>query len=279
MRPSTDTLRHLGGLCLVLVVLGIPLTVSAQVLGGPPRPQTTAPRAYGFLTAFRAAIDVKHLDGVDADDRFNWDADVSFDMDVVDAGPFRGNLFISVETIVGSEIRAVDPNQNNYTADVSVFVRLPRGELSTSFHHVSRHLADRATTDSISWNMLGVGYGDRFALGRFELDAGLRALWTVERAGVDYEAEYVGYARIVVPLDERFALFGSVEGVAVRVDPLELDRSDQQGGQVEGGLRIVTGVTAVDLFVAQEQRIDATSDRHERTRWTQVGIRVATPIP
>ena len=200
-------------------------------------------------------------------------------MDVVDAGPFRGNLFISVETIVGSEIRDVDPNQNNYTADVSVFVRLPRGELSTSFHHVSRHLADRATTDSISWNMLGVGYGDRFALGRFELDAGLRALWTVKRARVDYEAEYVGYARIVVPLDERFALFGSVEGVAVRVDPLKLDRSDQQGGQVEGGLRIVTGVTAVDLFVAQEQRIDATSDRHERTRWTQVGIRVATPIP
>ena len=252
--------------------------MSAQVLGGP-RPGTTAPRAHGFLTAFRTAIDVKHLNGVDADPRFKWDTDVSFDMDVVDAGLFRGNLFINVETIVGSEIRDVDPNQNNYTADVSVFVRLPRGELSTTLHHVSRHLADRATTESISWNMFGVGYGDRFTLGRFELDAGLRALWTVERAGVDYDAEYAGYAGVVRPLNERLALFGSADGVVVRVDPLKRNRSDQQGGRVEGGIRIVTGVTAVDLFVAREQRIDATSDRRVRTRWTQFGIRVATPIP
>ena len=251
---------------------------SAQVLGGP-RPGTTAPRAYGFLTAFRTTVDVKHLNGVDADELFNWDADVSFDIDVVDAGPFRGNLFISIETIVGSEIRGVDPNQNNYTADVSVFARLPRGELSATLHHVSRHLSDRATRDSVAWNSVGVGYGGRFALGRFELDTGVRALWTVERAGVDYEAEYVGYAHVVRPLDERLALFGSAEGVTVHVAPVRLNHSDPQGGRVEGGLRITTGVSAVDLFVAWEQRIDLTSDRRERTRWAQLGIRLTTPIP
>ena len=275
MRPSTDTLRYFVGVCLIL---GIPSAASAQVLGGP-RPGTTAPRAYGFLTAFRTAIDVKHLNRVDADPRFNWDTEVSFDMDVVDAGLFRGNLFMSIETIVGSEIRDVDPNQNSYTADVTVFVRLPRGELSTTLHHVSRHLSDRATTESIAWNMFGVGYGGRFTLGQFELDAGLRALWTVERVGVDYEAEYAGYTSVVRPLRGRLALFGSADGVNVHVDPLKLDRSDQRGGRVEGGLRIVTDVTAVDLFVAREQRIDATSDGRELMHWTQFGIRVATPIP
>ena len=275
MRLSTDTLRHLAGICLVL---GIPLTATAQVVGSA-RPATTSPRAYGFMTAFRTALDFKHLSGVDADTRFNWDADVSVDIDVVDAGFFRGNLFISVETIIGNELRDVDPNQNNYTVDGTVFVRLPRGELSTTFHHISRHLSDRATTDAISWNMVGVGYGDRISLGRFELNAGLRALWVVERAGVDYEAELAGYASVVRSLDERFALFGSADAVAVKMDPLEFNRSDQRGGRVEGGLRIITGLAAVDLYLAREQRLDATSSRRDRVHWTNFGIRLATRIP
>lgn len=275
MRSLAATLRSLVGICLVV---GIPFSAAAQVVGGP-RPQTTAPRAYGFLSAFRTAIDIRHLNGVDADSRFNWDADVSVDVDVVDAGIFRGNLFINIETIVGNEFRGVDPNQNNYTADVSVFVRLPRGELSTTFHHVSRHLADRATDDSISWNMLGVGYGDRVVFGRFELDVGGRALWTVESAGVDYDAEYVGYATVARALSGRLALVGSVHGVTMQLDPLVLTRSDRRGGRLEGGLRVTTGVAAVDLFVAREERIDATAAGRERTRWTQFGVRLVTPIP
>ena len=275
MRPLADALRSFVGIYLVI---GIPLSASAQVVGGP-RPQPTATRAYGFLTAFRTAIDIRHLNGVDADTRFNWDADVSIDVDVVDAGIFRGNFFINVETIVGNEFRGVDPNQNNYTADISMFVRLPRGELSTTFHHVSRHLADRATDDSVSWNMLGVGYGDRVVFGGVELDAGVRALWTVESAGVDYDAEYVGYATVARPLSGRLALVGSVHGVAMQLDPLLLNRSDRRGGRVEGGLRITTGVAAVDLFVAREDRIDATVSGRERTQWTQFGVRLATPIP
>ena len=275
MTRSTDALHSLVGLCLVL---GLPLTASAQVLGGP-RPQPTTPRESGFLTAFHTAIDLKHLNGADAGARFNWDADVSFDMDVVDAGFVRANLFINVEAIVGSEFRGVDPNQNNYTSDASVFVRLPRGELSTTFHHVSRHLSDRATDAAFSWNMIGVGYGDRFTLGDFELVAGARALWTVERAGVDYDAQYEGYARIARSIGDRLALFGRADGVTVQIDPLELGRSNSHGGRVEGGLRIATGVAAVDVFVAREQRLDASSELRERTRWTQFGIRVATPVP
>ena len=278
MRLLADALRSFVGICLVIGIPGIPSSASAQVVGGP-RPQPTAPREYGFLTAFRTAIDIRHLNGVDADSRFNWDADISIDVDVVDAGIFRGNFFVNVETIVGNEFRGVDPNQNNYTADISVFVRLPRGELSTTFHHVSRHLADRATDDSMSWNMFGVGYGDRVVFGGVELDAGVRALWTVESAGVDYDAEYVGYATVARPLGGRLALVGSVHGVAVQLDPLLLNRSDRRGGRVEGGLRIATGAAAVDLFVAREDRIDATPAGRERTQWTQFGIRLATPIP
>lgn len=262
------------------MLIGLPSAASGQVLGGH-RPEATAPRDFGFLTAFRTTIDIKHLNGTDADTRFNWDADFSIDVDVVDAGHFRGNLFLNVETIIGNESRGVDPNQNNYTADLSVFIRLPKGELSTTFHHVSRHLADRATDNSVSWNMFGVGYGNTVTLGNINLDAGVRALWTVERAGVDYEAQYGGYLKLARPFNNRLALIGTVDGVAVRIDPFARNRSGHEGGQLEGGLRIMTGVATIDLVVGHERRIDATStlrELTELTRWTQFGIRLTTPI-
>ena len=256
----------------------MPVASSAQTLGGP-RPVPTATRSHGFLTAYRTIIDVTHLNGTDADPRFNWDADVSVDIDVVDVSFFRSSLFVDIETIVGSEVRDVDPNQNNYTADISAFIRLPRGELMTTFHHVSRHLSDRAADKSISWNMVGLGYGDRFTLGPFVFDATGRALWTIERAGVDYEAQFDGQVTITRPLSPRYALTASVSGVAVDVDPLELGRGNRTGGLVSGGLTIATGVTAVDLFVAFERRIDALSGSLDRPSWTQVGIRLRTPVP
>ena len=267
-----------GRWVVICFVLSTPLVSSAQTLGGL-GPAPTAPRSHGFLTAYRTVVDIAHLSGTDADQRFNWDADVSIDIDVVDASFFRSSLFVDVETIVGSEIRDVDPNQINYTADVSTFIRLPRGELMTTFHHVSRHLSDRATDKSISWNMVGLGYGDRFTLGQFVFDAHGRALWTIERAGVDYEAQFDGRVTLTRPLSPRYALTASVSGVAVKMDPLGLGRDNRTGGQVAGGLTITTGVTAVDLFVALEQRIDALSGSLDLPSWTQVGIRLRTPIP
>ena len=277
MRLSAVGVRYVFFVC---ILIGLPGTVSGQVLGGH-RPQATAPRDFGFLTAFRTTVDIKHLNGADADTRFNWDADLAIDVDVVDAGYFRGNLFINIETIIGNEFRGVDPNQNNYTADLSVFTRLPKGELSTTFHHVSRHLADRATDKSVSWNMFGVGYGNTFTLGNLNLDAGVRALWTVERAGVDYDAQYGGYLKVIRPFNDRLALIGTIDGVSVRIDPFARNRSGYEGGQLEAGLRITTGVATVDLLVGHERRIDATStlrELTELTRWTQFGIRLTTPI-
>ena len=218
-----------------------------------------------------------HLTGVDADDRFNWEADLSVDIDVVDIGYIRVNLFVGVETIVGSELRAVDPNQNNYTVDSSVFIRLPRGELMTTFHHVSRHLGDRPGLESISWNMLGFGYGDTFTLGGgIALDAGGRAMWTVERAGVDYVGQYDGYIEASRSLTERYALVARAEGVTVDLDPLAFGRESRQGGHLSGGLRITTGVATVDVYLAREQRIDVSSGLRDLASWTQLGIRLST---
>ena len=276
-RPPRSNMA-VGRWIVACLLLSIPPTASAQTLGGP-GPAPTAPRSRGFLAAYRTSVNIVHLSGAEADRRFNWDADVSIDVDVVDTGFVRGNLFVDVETIIGSEFRDIDPNQNNYIADISAFVRLPRGELMATFHHVSRHLSDRAAQASISWNMVGLGYGDRFTFGRFELDASGRAMWTIERAGVDYDAQFDSHVRLTRPLSKRYALTAAAAGVAVQIDPREFGRGHRTGGRIEGGLRITTGVTAVDLFVALEQRIDAMSTSAEVLRWTQLGIRLKTPIP
>ena len=256
------------------------MAASAQIISGP-RPRTTAPPEFGFLTAFRTVLDITNLNGIEADRRFNWDADVSIDVDVVDAGFLRGNLFASVETIIGNQLRGVDPNQNNYTADMSVFFRLPRGELMTTFHHVSRHMSDRSGDQSISWNMIGVGYGNLFTLSRFnvDVDAGVRALWTVERAGVDYVSQFGAYFELTKPISDRFALIGSADGVAVKLDPEKLQRGNLRALQLEGGLRIINRAAAFDLYIAREQRIDATSQLREFTQWTKLGVRIVAPFP
>ena len=194
----------------LLALLLAPLPAAAQTLGGV-RPVPQAPPARGVLTAWHTTLDAVHLAGSDAGPRFDWDIDFRFDADLFDLGFVRANVLAQVETIVGSELRDVDPNQNNYTADFTLFFRLPRGELGAMFHHVSRHLADRADQGSISWNMVGVSYDERFAVGPARIDAGVRAMGTTERAGVDYTAQIEWHGALELPLNPRLAIIGMAE--------------------------------------------------------------------
>ena len=263
---------------VVCVMLGCVASAFAQTLGGA-RPQATAPRQQGGLTAFRTVFDVRHLDGANADSGYDWDLDLSIDFDFVDLGIVRGNVHGVFETIIGNEFRDVDPNQANYVADISVFIRLPRGELATTFHHVSRHQIDRTDAGSISWNMVGVSYGDRLTIGRFAIDAGVRGMGTVERAGVDYRGQVEGYLRLVRPVTPLLSIIAGADGVIVPVATDVLQRDTRRGGRFEGGVRLRSPVGVTDLFAAWEQRIDASSVRRQTTRWAQFGFRLMAPAP
>ena len=262
---------HLAGICLFV---WLPVVASGQSLGGH-RAETLAPRTVGILTGFRPVLTVRHLDGAEFDAQFNWEVDMSVDLDMFDLGFLRGNLFANVETTVGDELRSVDPNQNSYVIDTSVSVRLPRGELVTTFHHVSRHLSDRANDNSVSWNMFGVGYGDRASIGSVTFEGAVRVLRNVKHAGVDYNGQYEGHLRIARPVNDNLAIIASADGVIVQVDQQMFGRDTRRGGRLEAGVRFLTGVTQADIFVAWEQRIDAGLGVLSATRWTQVGIRLA----
>lgn len=254
------------------------LPAAAQTLGGV-RPVPHAPPERGVLTAWHTRLDAVHLAGADAGPRFDWDVDLRFDADLFDLGFVRANVLAQVETIVGSELRDVDPNQNNYTADFTLFFRLPRGELGATFHHVSRHLADRADRGSVSWNMVGVSYGERFALGPARLDAGVRALGTTERSGVDFTAQIEWYGALEAPLNERLSIIGAAEGVVAPVEREMFGRGARRGGRLSGGVRLPAPAGAIDLYAGWEQRIDAGQFTRDTPRWLHAGIRVTVPAP
>ena len=256
-------------MCVLAVWSAAP--TAAQVVGGP-RPRATSERRLGFLTRYDFDIAAAQLAG-DGESQFKWDTDIAADMDIFDFDVLRGGVFINVETMVGDERRAIDPNQNNYTIDVSVFARLPRGEYGVTFHHLSRHRADRENPGSPSWNMLGFSYGDRVTIGATALDVGGRWLGTITRSEVDYEGEFSGYLRLIHPLTDRVSVIGEIDGTAVWVDERVFGRDTQYAGQAHGGVRIRGGVGALELLVGGERRIDADIFTRQPFRWTRFSFR------
>ena len=271
-------LRRLVSSAVVCVLVSLPGIASAQMLGGP-RPQTTAPRAQGFLTGFRTMFGLQRTSGASVEAAFDWDLDLSIDFDVFDFGFARGNVFGNFETIIGPELRAIDPNQNDYTVDLSVFFRLPRGELAATFHHASRHLVDRARQDSVSWNMLGIAYGDRFSIGQLEVDTGVRGMGAVRRYGVDYLGQFEAYVNMTHSINSALAIIAGGDAVIIPVKSEKFDRGTRNGGRAEAGMRLLAGAAAIDLFAAWERRVDASSVDRETATWAQFGLRLAAPVP
>ena len=201
--------RLVVALLFLFPILFVPAQpVTAQVIGGP-RPAQTADRELGFLTRYHVRTQAAGLAGI-GEEQFGWDTDLGVDMDVFDLLFARGNVFFNLETGVGGERRAIDPTQTNYTMDLSVFTRLPRGEFGVTLHHISRHRADREHPGSPSWNMLGLSYGDRMRLGAFDVALMGRWLGTITSSEVDYEQEANAHLRVLRPLTGRVSLIAEL---------------------------------------------------------------------
>lgn len=261
----------MAGALACAALLGWATGAAAQVVGGP-RPVQTAPRQLGFLTRYHVHTQAASLpDSGEA--QFGWDTDLGVDMDVFDLGFARGSVFFNLETGIGAERRAIDPTQNNYTMDLSVFTRLPGGELGVTFHHISRHRADREHPGSPSWNMLGLSWGDRWRIGAFDVEAMGRWLGTITRSEVDYEQEVNAWIRVLRPLHARVALVGEIDGSAALVDESLFGRVHQYGGAVHLGLRFRGGAGAGEILVGRERRIDPDIFVRRPVRWTRLAFR------
>ena len=234
--------------------------------------QTSA--TVGFLTHYNFHLNALRL--VSRDEEFVWDTDFGGDLDLVDLRHFRANLLFNFEGIIGEQLRAIDPNQGNYTLDASVWWRtgVPNSELGVTFHHVSRHLSDREKEFAIAWNMLGFQYTTSLRIRSWDVDIGYRVLKTVQRAFVDYTAEIGASIQTRRTVHPRASLILGTELTLVGVDQTERGRDHQFGGRVEIGLRFRGGDGAGELFVARERRIDAEPFDLAPTTFTMLGFRL-----
>ena len=233
--------------------------------------QTPATR--GFLTHFNFHLNAARL--ISSDDRLVWDTDFGGDLDFADLRYFRVNLLVNFEGIIGEQLRAIDPNQGNYTVDASVWWRtfVPDAELGVTFHHVSRHLIDRDKEFAIAWNMVGFQYVSPLRIGGWDLDIGYRALKVLQRSFVDYTAEVGGSIQAVRVVHPRVSLTVDGELTLVAVDRSEHSRDHQLGGRFEIGIRFPGGDGVGELFIAREQRIDAAPLDLGPTTFTMLGFR------
>ena len=190
-------------------------------------------------------------------------------------GRVRRNVLAAFEGILGEEIRPIDPNQVNYTIDLSVWWRPGEklGELGATFHHVSRHLSDREKAFAIAWNFLGLQYVHTLEFGFLDLDFGGRGLWKLQRSFVDYAGEIGGYVEVTRPLAGRTSLMFGGEVTAVPVTQRLRNRDALMGSKIEAGVRFHGGRGVGEVFIARERRIDADPLDLNPTTFTMLGFR------
>ena len=209
------------------------------------------------------------------DRRFSWAAHFGGDFDLVDYVAGRANVLIDYEVLLGKELRIFDPNQGNYTLEVSSSVRAARTEFAGVFHHVSRHLSDRTKRLAIAWNVAGVRALRRFDTRGLTIDVQGAAGRVVQRADVDYS--WTGNGDVVIrrPVNGRVGVFAHALGEIVGVDAAIAGRGTQHDGRLEGGLRLNGRAGAVELFAGYERRADAYPTDPERLpqRWLFAGFR------
>ena len=207
------------------------------------------------------------------DPKFDWDAHFGGDLDVIDYVRGRLVLIADYEAIIGSEYRGIDPNQGNYTLEPSLSWRIGEGEVALTYHHVSRHLGDRAKTFAIDWNILGGRYLRRVAIGGATADIAVGGGTFVEHSHVDYRWTANGDMLIRRPVNHRVGAFVRATGETFGVDHDVFQRDRQSGGKLEGGVNIAGTGGALELFGGFESRVDADPLVNGSRHWALVGFR------
>jgi hypothetical protein len=209
-----------------------------------------------------------------SDPRFSWDAHFGADVDALDYVVGRMSFLMDYEAVMGSQLRPFDPNQGNYTLEGSLSYRLGGVEVATMFHHVSRHLGDRAKDFAIAWNLLGVRALKQSMFGSTVVNTTADFGWIGQRSYVDYQ--WIGNAAVDVrhPAWQHAVVYGRGSGQLVGINSSVSTRPTQAGGVAEGGVRLGGTDGVIELFAGVERRIDADPLDFQPQQWMTVGFRL-----
>ncbi len=260
------------------------VAVIALALGSVSAIAQTVPSAQGpdpakaslveFFPRFDFNVSLEHL--VSEEIRYVWDANYGGDMDLVAVGRSRVTFVANYQAILGSEFRAFDPNQGNYTLEGAVSTRVWGMEVAGVFHHVSRHLSDRPKRFPVDWNMVGGRVSGARHRGRVDYTARADVRGVVQHTFVDYRWELDAEASARLAVRSRVAVMATGAWRILAVDASR-GRETQRGYRGEGGVRLAVRDATLDLFVAFEQRIDPYQLELSTVRWATTGFRISSP--
>lgn len=194
-----------------------------------------------------------------ANEEFAWVGWIGASVDVVEKGKWSAYFDPNVETILGHRVRSFEAVQANYSLEGGL--RRDAGALRATlfFHHLSRHVQDRAKFQVVDWNFLGAAVdspwpkswdrrGGYFAsIGFTTLSSGVDYNWE-GRAAMDIDVVKKGNHGFFVLADVRY----------VDADPSPgFPRSSFADFRGEAGYRHVQGSSQFALFAAYEHRNDA----------------------
>jgi hypothetical protein len=273
-----DTVRSLTrpgilAACLLLTQTAHAAAQQPTVASAPSRPEFFS--RYDFH--MNAAGLIRSQTPPVVDERFSWDAHFGGSFDLVDYVSGRAGVILNYEAVLGSEFRPFDPNQGNYILEGSLSKRIgDASEIVAFFHHVSRHLSDRAKPIGlpVAWNELGARVLHRTSFGTGTVDIDLEGGRAVEHAYVDYT--WMGEAHVLVrrPLSDVVGLFAHLSGQILAVNAAIAGRGTQTGGAVDAGIRLNGRAGAIELFVGYEKRVDADPLDRLPQHWGLAGFRL-----
>lgn len=189
--------------------------------------------------------------------QFKWSGWIGGGLGLLKIGATTVHVDTDVETIIGNEKRTFDANQANYHLEGSARHAFSDAlEVDLVFHHVSRHLEDRAKTTAVDWNLLGLRVARRFqarvpltlsvGLGHTTQDSLVNYGWEA-RAGLRAELVHGTHGQLYVAGDLRYVQAKST---------VAFPRDGFVDAWVEAGAQLARGTRNAALLVAFERRND-----------------------
>ncbi|HEV8392697.1 MAG TPA: hypothetical protein VGQ37_00425 [Vicinamibacterales bacterium] len=266
-------------LCLAAALAAAASTATAQSIQLAPLENVQAPPdnpegAVVWLPNYHFHLNMAHLSNDSP--RYNWDANYGGEFGIVAVGRTQLTFVANYQAVLGDEFHPFDPNQGNYTIDGVLSSRVKGFYVAAVFHHLSRHLADRAKRPPVDWNMFGGRVGAQFKRNGTDVEARFDLLGAILKTNVDYDWEMHAGVRAHHRVYGTVGLIGSAMLREVGTNGLLGNRGTQTGGRGEGGLRVSGKAATVELYLAVERVIDPYPTEFGTASYASVGMRLLT---